>query len=704
MTLESDLTEDFDGPYHLEAEGDNDNERSATLWFDVQEVEFEFSPDTVEDAGEGSVADLVFEEDNREDTVTLDVTAELDGDALDEDTLAEIFDAEDGTDVVADEDDDENGVVTLSNADLGDEWAVDFDGQDLGEYNFTVDVTDTTAEYTTSITVEEESDALVSFDSSSYQGIIGDEVDIDMTIAEAENAYINMTHDGDVIGTIDITGVDEDDNVTLVVNTYLLDEDADEAVHAVDEDGDEIGTVTANFNRLGGEPLPVLEYELEVFEDDDREDETDAAFLTINDRSTDDISTHVAPQDLSITDDAQDFLNESTERDYVAQDDYLITEVEASGIYGYLLDDDGNWDADDKGLALEYELEGVGPFGQEQNFDITDLDDSDYQIHVDTDKSDKFYVIFNTDVVDDIGTDATFADGQTWNASFTVSAEDNKLLDDDGDDESVSTEFDVEERNVEFVGDVDDDDRLQISNSAESEINAETNIAPGTDADYRLRVGTDVYEQASSVSDDGTISASFDLSEYEAGEEVRDVRISAPDRFETTGVIVDAGEDTTDEKDDLELAVDAPSDVKVGEDAEFGVTLTNNKDEEVTTTVEFEFAGETEDAELTIGADSSASETFTVSELDAGDYDWSVSVDDYDLSDSGTLTVEADDKDEDTETPDESDDSDDSDDSTADDSDDSDDSDDDDGQPGFGVAVAIVALLAAAMLALRRQN
>lgn len=201
---------------------------------------------------------------------------------------------------------------------------------------------------------------------------------------------------------------------------------------------------------------------------------------------------------------------------------------------------------------------------------------------------------------------------------------------------------------------------------------------------------------------------------------------------------VDADEDPAEDAEGLALNV-TDDNIDEGENATFDITVTNYEDDEITATVELELGSETWNDELTIAGNDSASITFEVADLSAGDHDWIVTAanGDFNAEETCTLTVfedadngdaddgDADDSDAadgDTDDDDAADgdanDSDaadgDADDSDADDGDadagDADDGDadagdaNDDGTPGFGVAVALVALLAAAMLALHRQD
>jgi len=93
------------------------------------------------------------------------VSAEYDGEAVDNETLVDIIgDAED--DVVADDVDDdgaEEETVRVSGVSDGDDLTADFDGiEDAGDYDITVEVEDTTAEASQTLTVNDIGEGAVS--------------------------------------------------------------------------------------------------------------------------------------------------------------------------------------------------------------------------------------------------------------------------------------------------------------------------------------------------------------------------------------------------------------------------------------------------------------------------------------------------------------------------------------------------------------
>jgi len=77
-----------------------------------------------------------------------------------------------------------------------------------------------------------------------------------------------------------------------------------------------------------------------VNDDDESEldDELDLATLDLVEPGVDDIRTWTAPSDDADEDDElEDLLDVVTEREEIAEDDRLVVQAEASGIYGHLV-------------------------------------------------------------------------------------------------------------------------------------------------------------------------------------------------------------------------------------------------------------------------------------------------------------------------------------------------------------------------------
>jgi PGF-CTERM protein len=206
--------------------------------------------------------------------------------------------------------------------------------------------------------------------------------------------------------------------------------------------------------------------------------------------------------------------------------------------------------------------------------------------------------------------------------------------------------------------------------------------------------------------------------------------------------------------DNLELSVDGSDSVDSNGSAEFDATLINSGDEETTVEVIFEIEGEEVLEEATVSPDDTESVTFVVEgyAFDEGEYDWAVTAgdeetsgvltvsddeasddedaddenaddegtdeevgDDGDADDEGTDEGVGDEEDADDEgtdegvgddedADDEGTDDEESDEGVGDDETGDDEADEEDSMPGFGVGIALFALLAAVLLTFRRHR
>jgi len=688
-----DIDEDTfsEGPYYLvdSAAGQADEDGYGPFWVNEQEIDTEWDSD---DVNIGSEATLEYEDvsDQPRDEVDLYVSAEDDdGEAVSADDLNNTFG--DAADTMEDVDD----AVVIEGVSDEDELDATFDGWAEGDYTFTVDVADTTAEDTADITVGEAPDIATSFDADDYEGVAGDEVEFTVELEGADEAEVMIMDDDGEFYTANLTVEDGSgsDNVTVVMNTYLAGQDDDDAFTAADED--DIVTIDDDESLAGfdEEPrLPAEIYEMQVFPEGE-DDEDDIAFLTLEEGEIGDLNTWITTE--GDYDELDDLLENAVERNTVAEDDYLIFQVEASGVFGYLTDGDNI--SDDEGLEMTFEDTVEPRFGAADSFNVNEaIEDGDAQIFQDADNGMFFVELDPSDT--DIDVD------ETWDVSFTVDEEENAYF---TDDVEIDDEFSVEERTVELEGDFEDD-VLQVEQSDEAEIAGTTNVAPGgDDADFRLRFAETVMRGSADVSEDGTFATTFDLSDRAVDDEFT-VRTQLAGEEITDDAVVVEGDVEDDEEEAAfvgSVATD-PAEPVDGDDVTVMIDIENEGDADGDAAVEFVFAGDTlVDEDVSIEAGDTASLEEVVEEAPAGDYEWELIIDgETEIED--TLTV-AEPEEDDDDAPEEDDDDapeEDDDDEPVDDDDDEPVDDDDDGQPGFGVAVALAALLGAAMLALRRQD
>ncbi|MDQ2049822.1 cytochrome c oxidase subunit II [Natronolimnohabitans sp. A-GB9] len=100
-----------------------------------------------------------------------------------------------------------------------------------------------------------------------------------------------------------------------------------------------------------------------------------------------------------------------------------------------------------------------------------------------------------------------------------------------------------------------------------------------------------------------------------------------------------------DEFDMTELEVEADDEVAEGDEVALNVSIENGMLDDLETTIEAEIGEETFEEDVTVEGDSTYETTITVdaADLGEGDHDWSVTVDDYEDSDTVTVVDELED-------------------------------------------------------------
>ncbi|SDR12150.1 BGTF surface domain-containing protein [Natronobacterium texcoconense] len=682
--------------YHFDADGSHfDGEE---FWTAEEELDVDFSVNTVpQDDG------TEIEVNSDRDYQHLNITSE-DFDAGDLDDYIDY--GETGTDQLVDSD---NEILTLTDVADGAEFEIEFEDVDPGVYEFEFETTDSLAWDNATIEVTDE-DTAVNF----AEDPVGERGDMIEIVLEPEH-----TEEGAIqVGDIDeenyqaSTGFSLDtpnaDEIVILFDTNdpadpwnVPEEYEDEYDLTLVDDQADVGWVDdpeAEDNLV----LGVYDYEMTAgTEHDDganavaEDSETDTTFLSVTEPETiSDVVLERAPADTNFNN--ADDLAEAQEDDLlssgdiVADGDELILTLEDFGMSGAV---DGASDAHDvfehAGMNITLEEQDPGPNVAPQVWTTHDdygtLDDYDGQLVTSTVISD--FNEYDGDLVLVIDYDATDLEYGEYELIFE--ANENSIFVDDADDTiEFETSFELEEPELDLHP-----NNAEIPNSDSAEVTGMTNIAPGNDVDTGANSPGNFTAAADAVvQNDGTFTAVYDFSEYEAGTPFELDAEADENAYTTRG---DAQDDMdavlVDAEDPLiNLNADAPGEVEPGDAAALDVTVSNDggsgDDVDITVTIDGE---DVEDTTVTLDAGEEWSESFDFDTAEEGDINWDVTAGDN--SDSGTLTVA-----EEEEVVD------DDDDDTTDDDDDDDD--DEDGTPGFGVAVAVVALLAAAMLALRRQD
>lgn len=255
----------------------------------------------------------------------------------------------------------------------------------------------------------------------------------------------------------------------------------------------------------------------------------------------------------------------------------------------------------------------------------------------------------------------------------TVLAEETILVTDPEDPFFEVSDLDPQDVTVDRGDVIDVSATITNTGGAEDTQDVEFRVGGETLASEEVTLDRDESEE---VVFEG-IEADLAGGDYEHG-------VFTDDDSQTATLTVEEDLDPADFQVDIALSEDT---IEEGETIDVSATVTNAGEEEGTQSIDLTINGDavdSQDVTLAGGEDATVDFAGVGGDLTEGTYDVTVSSDDDEAS--ATLTVEAEEEppeDDDDEPPE---------------------VDDDDGIPGFGIVVALVALLAAAGLAVRRNN
>ncbi len=713
--LERERTANADGAHLIDTSGLSEGEytlskSSGSFNFTVVEQDLTITADDGEVRNSGN-SEEEFEVDSKRGSFDVEVTA----DDLDADELQNIF---------ADEDDVSNTEDGVAFSVRGGSTATgNFSGIDADNYTLDFSVTDTDAEDSVDINVSDAGDSEAEFASSVTSDQVGDVADITVELENTDTAAVtvgNIQDDG-YQANLTVEDGNDDGEVTIQFNTYeagnTTGSDLASAANSDDSvtvlEGDNLTATTFSSSRL----LTDHGYRMTVRAGEDpTADSDDPGTLNLRPRSTDSLSVGTAPQDMSY-DDVEDLADSVSQDSTISEGDQIVVEVDASGIEGLVGGaDDYSEFTNDENVSITVEQEEA-----KANRDpkTAELSDSNTDVYTNGDE-DLYYL-----VVDSSALDISSDDG-SYEATFTV--EENSKLNPSDDDETVSDTFEMDGREGTIQP-------PEVEASSGQTISGTTTIAAGSEVRITAE-GDDtdnpfLLEETATVQNDGSFSAEFDFGgEPEEGsnftvyledsngnslaDSVSGVVGEAPTAqvSYSGGISEDGSVVTVDEVYLPEGGFVTIHDASVEDDPIGSVVGTSQYLENGThTDVQVELDSAIEEDQTLIAMPH-------MDDNDNQEYDFVDSEGDNDApytDSNGDIVVDAGDVTLQTETPTDTTTDEPTDttteeptnttteETTPEDGDGDGDS-DGDGQPGFGISVAIVALIAAALLAVRRQD
>lgn len=524
-----------------------------------------------------------------DDTSELNITSSsrigfdilVESDQLDGDEIIDVIDNSrlseydlDSSDISIEEDNDgedtesvriENVVGAESNQTI----PLDFSGRESGEYGFILSSTDTEASTQAVYNVEFGPSGQASFDKSAYQQNIGDtvEIDVDMTETDQSTFIINdekYAEDGEDSLKFKLEDENDTGSYTVKFDTYMADETGSLSFEDIIRvDGAEVVSKPSSMPSVAGSlSKGVYDIQLNV-----SGNQVDQSVIDLEDRNSSNMTTWVLPN-TEVTggvgiDDIDEF---GTKKETVAVEDWLVFEIEASGIYSdKLFDDDThpaalvNYDKHptatqptDLDASFEnnriynvpevhLEITGDRPAPNEAKPRLKVHEAQTMEVSPSEDKIYLFYRSgnlnnynmsrsgFNIDELEDIQTD--FDAKLNFTSDYKFGGEELDMDENEMNhtyEADMTTEYEMVERTVKammpkVVSDESAgiDTKYGLAAENNSTVTGQTEIAPGTD--ITVNVASDegsnaIFEQPeTTVGENGTVETQYDLGGTEVG-------------------------------------------------------------------------------------------------------------------------------------------------------------------------------------------
>ncbi|MFY4812508.1 DUF7282 domain-containing protein [Haloarcula sp. AONF1] len=495
--------------------------------------------------------------------------------------------------------DDDKVATQIKNLQGNSNVVFDFGNQSADDSPYYVKVTDNqtgVSAESDQINVSESDDGDASFETSTVQDEIGDVSNITVQMSNTEDAVINVGSQEDDNYYIQgqLTDEDGDGEVTVQFNSYTAGTNNNNTVITVpgDDDLDDVeegGSFTGSRASLDEDVLEAGSYSMNVTAgtSPDVTSPDTVGTLRLNENSVENMRTWVAPSDADIDDediDIYDRIGENlTRSDDVAAEDIVVHEIEASGIEGaleYEQEDNGssdvteafiaaadttperiNDDSSASGLRLYVNRTDVGANADADPVNFTNSS-SGVTVVDDPDNNTYFVALDTEDVEFESGETIVDEEDTALNATFSV--QEGPLSDDSTSESALYT---TSERNAEL--NLDDDGFVTVGAAVGQTVSGDTNVAPGSELEIEMESESEanpfVERPEATVGPNGTYVATEDFDDYSAGTNftVQTLDVDGDSDFsdEEDGRIVEADTATVNisdqESDGSEVVVDS---------------------------------------------------------------------------------------------------------------------------------------------------
>jgi hypothetical protein len=351
-----------------------------------------------------------------------------------------------------------------------------------------------------------------------------------------------------------------ENTVKIRMNTYKAGgwtgASADEVFSASD------GSVSATRSTEPlSEPIETANYRMYTYSGSNP---SSIGILSIKERNTNDLTVSTAPRSTNV--DSLDTVNKrAVTTSQVAKQDYLITNINASGLEGYIQSGE-DLEQGSEGVSLEVTYSEPNQEAQEVNFDAAQF----YQ------QGSHTYLIIETDGDD-------FEPGTTYDIKFKIDGDDNPYVE-DGEVEQLEGDVTVQSREIDFK-----EDPVVVGATKKQNVELSTTVAPGTKFQFTAiseSVDNAFVKQASAtVTENRSLTPTFNFQDI-SGKTGFELSIKN-EGVKQQGYVGGnpAEQTTTPVQSSTTETPEATTTTTVNKTAESTAAETTNSDSEITTTV-----------------------------------------------------------------------------------------------------------------------
>ena len=485
-----------------------------TIEFELVEQDYDISPSEVEVTNEGDGAAAEITVASNRGTYTHVLSSE----SLSASDLQSVL----GTGTIGPE-----GETLLVSGTVDQTLAADFTGVPAGDYQIDFGVTDTTASDTVNVSVEAAAPGQVTFDSDTkvIQEQLGDRARIPLSFQNSDTAQLELGSD-DLRWRVSLTVTDADDDgsATVLVNTDNIRQTGTVFAAAGDDTVSNVEVLTGGQFTSPDRRIAATAYPMSVSVNGD---ETDVATLSLQDPSQVERSLSVSRARAGLS--FEDALANQEESSTVASSDWVVMELQAAGIFGYI--------GEDAAADLAAGEDGVSLSISETSLDRNEEGDSvDPSVFVTSVDEASNTITLAAKVNEANG----FEIGETYRATFQV-AEANPYV-----DAAVtrSVQFTTAPRavSIDFAG-----DRLRVQQAASQTISGSTTMATGTQVTVTIRStgesvegGQPFLRSKTTTVQNGAWSVDFDFGDIPPGQTFTVAVRSAGASDDAAGVVTQA--------------------------------------------------------------------------------------------------------------------------------------------------------------------